>query len=195
MKRVRATATASERRFRGARLCAPSIACRCCSSPSCCSPWRSKGIGGFTHYEAALPIDFAKSTCSSTRRRLHGPDAAADRGRGRSRSGDLEGRGRGLWAGRRARCSAMRRLDDLDRRIVANPDMLDRPRRLCGFRSAARSISPPRTTATRRVEKLVSAAPAEACASPELQLRLPDGVRLRPTRRRSASGARSRARS
>jgi phosphate transport system permease protein len=35
----------------------------------------SKGFGGFTHYEAALPIDFAKSDLFLDPVTLHGPDA------------------------------------------------------------------------------------------------------------------------
>jgi phosphate transport system permease protein len=35
----------------------------------------SKGIGGFTHYEASLPIDFAKSDLFLDPATLHGPDA------------------------------------------------------------------------------------------------------------------------
>jgi phosphate transport system permease protein len=35
----------------------------------------SKGIGGFTHYEAALPIDFQKSDLFLDPATLHGPDA------------------------------------------------------------------------------------------------------------------------
>ena len=46
----------------------------------------SKGLGGFTHYEAALPIDFSKSDLFLEPATLRGPDAAQN-----VAAADLEG--------------------------------------------------------------------------------------------------------
>ena len=43
----------------------------------------------------------------------------------------------------------------LGRQLIADPDLLDRRVDRCGFRSAARSTSPPSRTATRPSEQLV----------------------------------------
>ena len=68
----------------------------------------SKGLGGFSRYEAALPIDFTRSDLFLDPAALRGARRRADGRFRRPRKRDLQGRERGLWSGRRARCSAMR---------------------------------------------------------------------------------------
>ena len=83
----------------------------------------SKGIGGFTHYEARLPIDFAASDLFLDPATLRGPDAAQTVARRRSRGNDLEGRDGHLRpvGSRIFGDAAANKLGDA---IVANPDIL-----------------------------------------------------------------------
>ena len=95
------------------------------------SRWRSKGLGGFMHYEAAAADRFrASPTCSSIRPTLQGPDAAQT-----VAGADLEGAiskaaaaAYGPAAARHVRrCRGRASSRDA---IVANPDMLEGTRDL-----------------------------------------------------------------
>jgi phosphate transport system permease protein len=83
----------------------------------------AKGLGGFVHYEARLPIDFAETDLFLDPATLHGPDAAQT-----VAGADLEGAiskaavtAYGPAAERMFGDAAVGRLSDA---IVANPDML-----------------------------------------------------------------------
>src|SRR3954462_6375211 len=71
-KRVRRR-YASERRFRALGLLAVSISVLFLAF--LLYTMASKGLGGFIHYEAALPIDFAKTNLFLDPATLRGPDA------------------------------------------------------------------------------------------------------------------------
>ncbi|GAA3900847.1 phosphate ABC transporter permease PstA [Sphingomonas limnosediminicola] len=72
LKRVRRR-YAAERRFRAVGLAA--VALSVAFLAFLLFNMASKGLGGFTHYEAALPIDFAKSSLFIDPAALNGPDA------------------------------------------------------------------------------------------------------------------------
>src|SRR5689334_17814236 len=71
-KRVRRR-YASERWFRGLGFAAVSLSVLFLAF--LLYAMSSKGIGGFTHYEARLPIDFARTDLFLDPATLHGPDA------------------------------------------------------------------------------------------------------------------------
>ena len=109
-----------------------------------------KGLGGFTHYEAALPIDFARSDLFLDPATLRGPDAEQA-----VAGADLEGAiskaataayGPGA-AEMFGDCRGPRRSTA---QIVADPDLLSGTATLWLPVGKQASTSPPRTTAMRR---------------------------------------------
>ena len=119
-KRVRRR-YASERWFRGFGLAAVAISVLFLAF--LLYAMASKGIGGFSHYEARLPIDFARSDLFLDPATLHGPDAAQT-----VAGADLEGviskaaaAAYGPSAARMFGDAAATRLGEA---IVANPDVL-----------------------------------------------------------------------
>jgi phosphate transport system permease protein len=83
----------------------------------------SKGLGGFTHYEAALPIDFSKSDLFLDPATLRGPDAAQN-----VAAADLEGAiskaAVAAYGPNAAEMFGDGAVIKLTKTIVRNPDML-----------------------------------------------------------------------
>src|SRR4051794_39865434 len=111
----------SERLFRGLGLAAVSLSVLFLAF--LLTTMASKGLGGFVHYEARLPIDFARSDLFLDPATLRGPDAAQT-----VAGADLEGSiGKvsaavyGPTAAELFGDAAVKRLGDI---IVGNPDIL-----------------------------------------------------------------------
>ena len=112
---------ASERWFRGFGLAA--VAMSVLFLAFLLYAMASKGIGGFSHYEARLPIDFARSDLFLDPAALHGPDAAQT-----VAGADLEGviskSAAAAYGPSAARMFGDAAETKLGEAIVANPDVL-----------------------------------------------------------------------
>ena len=156
---------AAERRFR--RSGCSRSACRSLFLAFLLWNMGSKGLGGFTQYEARLPIDFTRSDLFLDPAALARSRCGADD----RRRGPVEGASRAPRRPLTARDAANLFGDA----ATTGADQGDRPEsrhaqrhaRRFGFRSAARSTSRPSTRATPATEKLVSALETEACAAPD----------------------------
>jgi phosphate transport system permease protein len=83
----------------------------------------SKGLGGFTRYEAQLPIDFSKSDLFLDPAQLHGPDAA-QKIAGADLSGAISKAAAAAYGERASEMFGDGAVDKLTREIVNNPDVL-----------------------------------------------------------------------
>ena len=83
----------------------------------------SKGLGGFTHYEAALPIDFARSDLFLDPAQLHGPDAEQTIA-GADLSGAISKAAAQAYGPAAANIFSDAAVTDVTKAIVKNPDIL-----------------------------------------------------------------------
>ena len=129
----------------------------------------SKGLGGFIHYEAALPIDFAKSDLFLDPATLRGPTPNRRSQVGRSRGRDLQGRDRRLrpGAGRHVRRCRGRACSTAT--IVARSRHAERHARPCGCRSRSKLDIAAKDEGDAASEQLVDRARSSARAAQRLQ--------------------------
>ena len=146
----------------------PPSACRCCSSPSCCTPWRRRALAGSPITKRALPIDFAKTDLFLDPATLRGPDAeqtvaGADlEARSRRPRPPTYGRGAREMFGDAAATS-------LTKAIVANPDILNGTAQpLASGRQQARHRRQGR--GRRQVRAVGRTRSSNTSAAPDLQL-------------------------